>query len=291
MANVSTTNARANTEPRTDSVRVFYLAGNALHSVELRGATGQTIQEWQWGLPRSSAHEDYAGLSCESGGTVIAHVSKNVSTDPLRARRSDIVLLDVHRRTIAPLGITTDSNLSWPVISPDGTWLAATAYGAGPDALAIVDRNAKKIKLATYSQGVSPHSWSARGDKIYATALEKSGQGPKVVEYAVKQERFTAIVAGSRPVPSGSKGLLAFLDPESGVIRVNDSNGVQVVQISKGFKDVVGWIDDFRLLAISSTGGPDDLGIVDIRTRDVIAYSLATRGEINGACIAPKQRK
>lgn len=290
VIHVSASNARNNTEQRADSVRVFYLAANVLHGVELRRATRRAIEESTWALPRTVAREDYAGLSCDGGGIVVAHVSRNVGGDPLRARQSDIVLLDVSRRTVTPLGIAKDTNLGWPVISPDGIRIAATAFGARPDTLAIVDRSAKTIKLIEHPQSVAPHSWSAQGDKIYVTAVEKSGQASKVFEYSVRQGSFAPLATGSRPVSSGSNGLLAFLDPERGEIKVNDSNGAQVARIRKGFKDIIGWIDNAHLLAIGSTGGPDNLGIVDIRSREVLVYNLATHGEINGACIVPSKK-
>ena len=276
-------------ESRTDSVGVLYLSANTLFGAELRGATEQAIQDWKWALPRSSAHEDYAGLSCNGDGTVVAHVSRNAGTDPLHSRRSDIVVLDVHSKAMESLGVERVGNLSWPVISPDGAWIAATAYGGGRDALAIIDRKAKSVKVILHSRSVSPHSWSPRGDRIFATALDESDQSSNVIEYSMKEGRFSPIALGSRPVPSLSMRLIAILDPENGAIRIVDADGSETARIREGFKGIVGWIDDFNVLATSSTHGLDSFGIVDIRSHKVTRYKLETRGEINGACIASRR--
>jgi hypothetical protein len=290
-ANMSMAKQGTTTATPSDPVRVYYLASNALHSIELPPASSRAIQVWAWKLPRSEAHEDYAGLSCNGSGNVFAHVSRNVGADPARARRTEIVLLDVRNRTVTPIGIREEVNLSWPVVSPDGSWIAATAFTAGKDTLAIVDRNAKTVRLTPYMQGVSPHSWSIQSDKVYVSAVSKSGQESRALEYSVKEGRFTPVAVGSRPVPSAAKGRLAVLNAERGEIQVVDSTGSAIAKIRKGFKDIVGWIDDGRLLAIGAVGGPDYLAVIDISSRKVLPYQLTTRGEVNGACIAARQRQ
>ena len=268
-----------------NTLRVFYLANNVFHSVVLPHATSETVQERVWQLPHGSSHEDYAGLSCSSDGLTLAHVSRNVGTDPVHTRWTEIVRLDVKNQTILPLATTAEERLSWPVVSSDGKWIAATAYHNGRDTLAILDRHATTVQLVTHAQGISPHSWSREDDKVFVTASDSTGQGWEVLEYSVRQGHFRSIGEGGRPVTS-DQGWLAYLKSTQGRIEVIDASGANVAHIDGGFKEIVSWIDDSRLLVISAKSGLDRLGIVDVRSREVMIYRTATEGEINGACVA-----
>lgn len=268
-----------------NALRVFYLANNVFYNVILPRTTSEAVQEQVWRLPHSSSHEDYAGLSCSSDGLTLAHVSRNVGTDPVHARRTEIVRLDVKNQTILPLFTTAEESLSWPVVSSDGKWIAATAYHNGRDTLAILDRHATTVQLVTYAQSISPHSWSREDDKVFVTATDSTGRGWEVLEYSVRQGYFRSIDEGGRPVKSGSQGWLAYLKPTQGRIEVIDASGAHVAHVDGGFKEIVSWIDDSRLLVVSAKGGLDRLGIVDVRSREIVIYSTATEGEINGACL------
>jgi len=268
-----------------NEIQVLYLAANVLHSVVLDLKLSTAAEVLTWRLPRGEASEDYAGLTCSNDGMVLAHVARNTRRGALHARSTELVKLDIAARAIVPLAQAVPHALSWPVISPDGKWIAATVYQDGKDSLAIISRDSGQTRVIPYDRSASPHAWTADGKIVLLTTVDTSGKRWEAVEFYLEAQRFNKMRTGGRPIVHENPRRVAVLEDNYRVVLVVDGGSTPLARFTGFFKDLVQWIDGDRLLAIVGEGPIDRFSILEVSSGNSRTYRLPSSSEINGACV------
>jgi len=266
-----------------DTIRVAYLSNNTIHVVMLSLDEPTVHEESAWALPRDTYHS-FAALSCGGKGIVLLHASEVSLAFPSGAR-AYIVAANLAAKTIARFPALTEISLTWPKLSPDGKWIAATGIADGRDVLALVSQESGETEIFKGRGNVSAHSWSSAGDKLYLTTLDESGQQWEIAEFNRAEKTFKRICAGGRPLISRT-GLLAFISSDRRTMSVVNDIERTATNFHGFFKDPLEWIDETKVLCtVSAAPYVDELEVADVRSGETHTRTLPSRGEISGACL------
>lgn len=192
-------------------VQIAYLIGNTIRVASISQGTSNTIVETTWDLPRGEKREDYAGLTCGRRGQLAAHATSLIS-DPEPRQVSQIVSLDLERRVVRPVLQDHAAKLSWPVWSPDGKHIAATASIDGRDLVAAISLDTNAVRVYESDRNLSPHAWAPGERTILATGTNPSEASWEAVSVDLMSGASSKLGPGGRPLSRGTP-------PESGGAR------------------------------------------------------------------------
>jgi hypothetical protein len=199
--------------------------------------------------------------------------------------RAYIVAANLVDKSITRIPTLTEISLTWPKLSPDGKWVAATGIVDGGRALALISRESGEIEIFKDQSDVSAHSWSSAGDKIYLTTLDESGQQWEIAEFNRVERTFRRICAGGRPLISRT-GRLAYISSDHRTMSVVNHIDRTATNFHGFFRDLLEWIDETRVLCSGSVAAyVDELEVADVRSGETHTRVLPSRGEISGACL------
>jgi hypothetical protein len=136
---------------------------------------GPTVhEESAWSLPRDKYHS-FAALWCGGKGTVLLH-SSEVSLAFSSGARAYIVAANLAAKSITRIPTLTEISLTWPKLSRDGKWIAATGIADARHVLALISQESGEMEIFKDRGNVSAHSRSSAVDKIYLTTLDESAR-------------------------------------------------------------------------------------------------------------------
>lgn len=269
---------------------VTYLVHDEIFVIRLHGACDRAEQIASWRLVDTGGGSTFAGLTRGPDGAVILHrtfvteASRRVS--PITGVDSELVTANLRTRTIQAIPGTR--GLTWPVLSPSGDWIAASATTLpyrGVHATVLFSMLTCERRNFAFERDAAAHAWGDSDDTLLLTALDSSGAGWDSIALDLTSGSFIHLAPGGRPVRCDQAGLLAVISSGQRSIEVRDFAGTIRYQFRDFlFRDIVQWIDPRRLL-ITCAVGPyrDSFAIADLETGMVHKYTVPSRGEISGA--------
>ncbi|MEO8486120.1 MAG: hypothetical protein ABI585_07245 [Betaproteobacteria bacterium] len=266
--------------------RIAYLAENTIYVVSLEKEQRHAHTEDRWILPRGRAHETYAGLACGNNGGFLLHVSRFASEAVPPSAKAAVIFAELNARTVKTVFADGNLSLTWPRLSPDGKWIAASGVREGMSALVLISTLSGDTQIFPELGMSSAQSWSNDSLKLLLTGLDESRLGWQVIEFDLLNRSLVRLpYFGGKPTWSPSQRGLAYLSNDHKELIIVDAAGVETARLRGFFKDLVGWLDERRLVFVTGTLYQDRIGIVDLASGDTQEFALDSNGEIAGACL------